>query len=115
MTPMATRRGSDGWQPGRVAFWPGISLIVAGLLVLGYVGWQFWGTTWVSKREQRKITTSLQKQWTEGGDRLQPKHVPKGDASALVRIPKFGKKYVVPVLEGTSDEVLSKGYGHFTA
>ncbi len=40
--------------------------------------------------------------------------MPKGEASALIRIPAFGKKYVVPVLEGTSDDVLSQGYGHFT-
>ncbi len=114
MAPMVTRRGSDGWQRARVAFWSGITLILAGLVVLGYVGWQFWGTTWVSKRDQREITSSLQKQWTEGGDRLQPKYVPKGKASALIRIPRFGKKYVVPVLEGTSPGILAKGYGHFT-
>ena len=46
--------------------------------------------------------------------KLQPKYVPKGKASALIRIPKFGKKYVVPVLEGVSPDVLAKGYGHFT-
>ena len=68
----------------------------------------------MSKREQREITTSLQQEWTEGGAKLQPKYVPKGEASALVRIPAFGKKYVVPVLEGTSSEVLTQGFGHFT-
>ena len=46
--------------------------------------------------------------------RLEPQYVPKGEASALIRIPTFGKKYVVPVLEGTSQDVLAKGYGHFT-
>ena len=39
--------------------------------------------------------------------------MPKGEASALIRIPKFGKKYVVPVLEGTSTRVLARGFGHF--
>ena len=48
-------------------------------------------------------------------DELQPKYVPKGKASALIRIPTFGKKYVVPVLEGITDDVLAKGYGHFTS
>src|SRR4051794_5799710 len=108
MATMVRRRGSGG-QRSRVAFWSGITLVLAGLLVLGYVAWQFWGTTWVSKRDQREITSSLQKQWTEGGDRLQPKHVPKGEASALVRIPRFGETYVVPVLEGTTPDILARG------
>ena len=61
--------------------------------MLGYVGWQLWGTNWVSKREQREITGSLQQQWkTEPAPRLQPKYVPKGEASALIRIPAFGKR-----------------------
>ncbi len=67
MAPMVRTRGSDGRPRLRVAFWSGVALIVAGLVILGYVGWQLWGTTWVSKREQRELTGSLQKQWTEGG------------------------------------------------
>ena len=114
MAPMVRTRGSDGRPRLRAAFWSGVALIVAGLVILGYVGWQLWGTTWVSKREQRELTGSLRKQWTEGGTKLQPKYVPKGKASALIRIPAFGKSYVVPVLEGTGSDVLSKGYGHFT-
>jgi sortase A len=115
MARMVRTRGSDGGTGARVAFWSGVALVLAGLVALGYVGWQLWGTTWVSKREQRELTGSLQQQWkTEPGTKLQPKYVPKGHASALVRIPRFGRSYVVPVLEGTSTDVLSKGYGHFT-
>jgi sortase A len=91
-----------------------VALVVAGLVVLGYVGWQLWGTTWVAERKQREITGSLQRQWrTEPGHRLQPAYIPKGHASALIRIPAFGRSYVVPVLEGTDSEVLSRGFGHF--
>jgi sortase A len=98
-----------------VAFWSGVALILAGLATLGYVGWQLWGTTWVSEREQRELAGSLERQWsTEPGQRLQPGYVPKGKASALIRIPAFGRSYVVPVLEGASTDVLSRGFGHFT-
>ena len=114
MATMVRTRGSDGGQRTRILFWSGVTLILAGLVALGYVGWQLWGTTWVSHREQREITGSLQRQWTEGGTKLQPKYVPQGKASALIRIPKLGRSYVVPVLEGTSPEVLAKGFGHFT-
>jgi sortase A len=113
MAAMVRTRAERGGRGARVAFWSGIALVVAGLVALGYVGWQLWGTTWISHREQRDLTSSLQRQWVQGGDRLQPRYVPKGKASALVRIPAFGKKYVVPVLEGTSPDVLAKGFGHF--
>lgn len=115
---MVRARGSDGGRLARVAFWAGTVLIVGGLVILGYIGWQLWGTTWVAKREQREITTSVENQWREqpGVRRsLRPKNTAKGDTSALVRIPRFGKKYVVPVLEGTSSKALTQGYGHFTS
>lgn len=96
----------------RITFWIGIGLMLAGLGLLGYVAWQFWGTNWVSKRHQREITSELQADWAAGNGKG-PKFVPKGEASALIRIPKFGKKYVVPVLEGTTQDILAKGYGHF--
>ena len=104
-----------GDKPGtgrRITFWIGIGLILAGLGLLGYVAWQFWGTNWVSKRHQREITSELQKDWAAGQGK-KPQFIPKGEASALIRIPRFGKKYVVPVLEGTSQDVLAKGFGHF--
>ncbi|WP_246004242.1 class E sortase [Nocardioides marmoriginsengisoli] len=95
----------------RITFLVGIGLILAGLGLLGYVAWQLWGTNWVSKRHQREITTNLQEDWAagEGCDT----YCPHGKASALIRIPKFGQKYVVPVIEGTSQDILARGYGHF--
>lgn len=97
----------------RLVLWLGLAMILGGLALLGYVGWQFWGTNWQSQRQHEKVTNSLRTQWEQGGERLQPKYVPKGEASALIRIPAFGKNYVVPVLEGTTTDVLSRGYGHF--
>jgi sortase A len=101
----------------RITFWIGVGLILAGLGLLAYVAWQFWGTNYVSKKHQREITSTLEQQWASGLGK-KPKFVPKGQASALIRIPKFGKKYVVPVLEGDADgtispDILAKGYGHF--
>jgi sortase A len=94
-----------------------MAMLLAGLVLLGYVGWQFWGTNWTSHRQQREVTQHLQQEWKRppvDRKKLQPQFVPKGKASALVRIPAFGRKYVVPVLEGTSTDVLAKGFGHFT-
>jgi sortase A len=91
----------------------GVTLMVTGAGLLGYVGWQFWGTNWVAQREHAEISRTLQTQWEEDGAELAPKRVPKGDASALIRIPRFGRSYVVPVLEGVSTEDLARGFGHF--
>ena len=87
--------------------------MVTGAALLGYVGWQFWGTNYVAQREHAEISRTLQTQWEEDGAQLAPKRVPKGDASALIRIPRFGKSYVVPVLEGVATEDLARGFGHF--
>lgn len=107
---------SSQGRPGllrRVITWVGLASMLAGVMMLGYVGWQFWGTNWTSQRAQKEVTTTLRTQWEGGGKQLRPAFVPEGRASALIRIPKFGRDYVVPVLEGTTDEVLAKGYGHF--
>lgn len=103
----------------RITFWVGIGMILAGLSLVCYVAWQLWGTNWVSKRHQREITSELQEDWAAGAGKA-PQFVPTGEASALIRIPKFGKDYVVPVLEGSADgtisqDILSKGYGHFAS
>ncbi|HET8560780.1 MAG TPA: class E sortase [Marmoricola sp.] len=98
-------------------FWVGAAMVAAGLALLGYLAWQFWGTNWVADRHQREITQQLQQEWRQGrakGEDLSPKRTPQGEATALIRIPRFGKHYVVPVLEGTSQDVLARGFGHFT-
>jgi sortase A len=92
----------------------GLLLVVAGLVVLGYVAWQLYGTTYVAKRDQeRTVERTIQAWSTPVTIEKSSGPVPKGEATALVRIPAFGEKYVVPVFAGTSDEVLARGYGHF--
>jgi sortase A len=85
--------------------------------LLGYVGWQLWVTNWLSQRTHERIVDKVQEEWEVGEvtelEGVEVVHVPEGDVTALIRIPEFGDDYVVPVLEGTSDEVLAAGYGHF--
>jgi sortase A len=115
--------GARGTRRG-VTFWLGTGLVVAGLALLGYVGWQLLGTNIVSERRQRETVAQLERQWREPatsgavgepdrGQRAEPAAVPLGQASALIRIPRFGDDYVMPVLEGVGDDVLARGFGHF--
>jgi sortase A len=93
----------------RISFWTGCGLIVAGLAVLGWVAWQFWGTNWQSGQRQDDVRRALQSGWGDGQDVVRTDF---GNATAILHIPKFGKDYAVPVLEGSSQGVLAAGVGH---
>jgi sortase A len=101
-----------------ITFWLGLGMVVAGVALLGYVGWQFFGTNIVSERKQREAVAALERQWREEPAptvQAEPaaKDVKLGDATALIRVPRFGDDYVMPVFEGVADDVLTKGFGHF--
>src|SRR5262245_46493239 len=91
--------------------WSGIGLILAGLAVLGYIGWQLYGTTWVAKREQERIVRETERQWESGGDGSATGL--SRDVVALIRIPAFGNDYVVPAHVGTDSGTLARGFGIF--
>jgi sortase A len=102
----------------RVLFWVGLTLVAAGLALLGYVGWQFFGTNIVSEHKQQQAVEQLQRQWRAGpttinGSTADRQPVPIGAASALILIPRFGSHYVMPVFQGVGEDVLAKGFGHF--
>jgi sortase A len=113
--PTRSRARARGRRRG-AAFYVGLALVLAGLGLLGYVGWQMYGTNIVSKRAHERVVNDLRGQWETDGQATAPEVVLDSDlgpASALVRIPRFGEDYVVPVLEGVGDDELASGYGHF--
>lgn len=117
-TDLATPGAPAARRPRRGAgFWVGLLLVAAGLGMLGYVAWQFYGSNIVAERQQDRVAEELRQEWsvapatTVSG--AEPPRVPLGSASALIRIPRFGDDYVVPVLEGIGDDELASGYGHF--
>lgn len=98
----------------RPSWWIGLALVAGGLGVLAWLGWQFWGTNWAAKRTHDRINQQVHRAWDDGGSRREAVvEVPEGDVLALVRIPELGEDFEVPVLSGTSDEVLASGLGHF--
>lgn len=102
-----------------LTFWLGLGLVAVGLGLLGYVGWQYFGTNIVSERRQQEVIRDLEREWRETdpvtmeGKDPEPTRVRLGEASALIRIPRFGADYVMPVLEGVGDDALARGFGHF--
>ena len=108
--PPARRRRS------RVGLVVGLGLVGGGLAILGWLAWEFWGTNWISHRTQARVIATLHEDWAQG---KAVTRVSVGDdqpvrALAIIRIPRFGSDYAVPVLEGTSDAVLAAGFGHYT-
>jgi sortase A len=95
--------------------WVGLLMLTAGVAMLGYLAWQLYGTNYVSKRQQVEAVEEVQRRWeTAPVTRAERAgRGPEGAAQALIRIPRFGEGYVMPVFHGTSDEVLAKGFAHF--
>ena len=103
------RRGSSSRKRRRALLVTGTAMITVGVLVLGWLAWQFWGTNWVSKGRQADVVAALERDW---GDGKVTASTDFGKASGILRVPRFGADYQVPILEGSSDEVLAAGVGH---
>jgi len=67
-------------------------MIATGLAMVAWFAWQYWGTNVVAKQEQEKILAD----WTHT------------DAIGVLRVPRFGADYEVPILPG-GDLVEPKG------
>jgi sortase A len=99
----------------------GVVLMAVGLACLGWVGYQLVGTDLVAQRSYDRETQGLRTQWssepavapgTTDGDGPVARKVP-GSALALLRIPRFGGDFEVPVVAGTALADLAHGVGHY--
>ncbi len=80
----------------------GILMILAGLGMLAYIAWQYFGTNIVSKHKQDEVKQSIAEDWGKGLD---------SDAIGLLRVPRFGDTYEAPIVKGFSDDALARGVG----
>ena len=79
--------------------------------MLGYVGWQLFGTNIVSERRQERLVQEVQERWRSAPEETA---TTSAEVDTLVRVPRFGDDYVMPVLEGVSDDTLASGLAHFS-
>lgn len=108
----------------RIVLWLGVAMLTAGTVLLGYVGWEYYGTTWVAQKEYATSTDDLRSSW-EQPQSATPSAAPgdasaapttavgviPGDAFALLRIPAFGASFEVPIRAGTDPATLARGVG----
>ncbi len=106
-------------------------LLAFGLGCLGWVGYQYVGTNLVAARRFDAERQDLRSRWTAAAptqtppagstsaappagtaQTAAPGPGPKG-ATALLRVPRFGAQYEVPVVEGTGLSQLARGVGHY--
>lgn len=92
----------------------GLLLILAGVGVLGWGAWQYWGTNITSKQAFEEEKASMRQQWEQPAEPTadDAPQIP-GDAIGLLRIPDFGDDYEVPILWGIDDPTLERGVGMY--
>ncbi|WP_167005734.1 class E sortase [Mumia sp. ZJ430] len=80
----------------------------------GWFAWKYIGTNIVAKQRQGEMAVALADGWRDNrqGDATED-DLEIGEAMAVLRIPRFGKDFEVPVVEGVDDSALTSGVGHF--
>ena len=101
-------------RQGRILRIAGLLLILAALVVGGYVWWLLWGTGLTTRAAQNDLRPRFEERVAiRPAAEAPPRtvNVP-GEAVAILRIPKIELNYVV--VEGTDTESLKKGPGHYS-
>jgi sortase A len=91
-------------------------LITAGLVLLLFCVYQLVWTNVEANRRQDDVAQRLVHDWREPGPTAAPQAPLRlGKGFAFLRIPRLGKKFDVPVIEGVRSQDLSRGVGHYTS
>jgi sortase A len=104
-------------------------LITAGVVVLLFLAWQLWWTDLTAGRQQDHTTAQLERSWNQPAPASPPTSAPTtpdlgpaagekvpttpGTPFAVIHVPRFGKDYARPVLQGVDLDVLDQGVGHY--
>lgn len=98
----------------------GQTFITLGVIVLLFVVYELYVTDWFNNAKQSELRNELEHQWAEDPTVAGPtlptekfSDVPLGQGFAIVRIPRFGADWAKVVLEGTEEEELVDGPGHY--
>ena len=81
----------------------------------GWAAWNYIGTNIVAQQRQGEMAVALADDWkgNREGDAATDK-VRRGDVFAVLRVPRFGDDFEVPVVSGIDDSALTSGVGWFS-
>ena len=94
-------------------------LITAGLVLLLFVAYQLVWTNFEAQRAQDRVAGQIHDDWqrpaASGGQEGTgtARQVDLGEGIGFLRIPRLGKRYSVPVVEGVRLDDLARGVGHY--
>jgi sortase A len=89
--------------------------VTVGLVLLLFCVYQLVWTNVEANRRQDAVTQVLTDDWRRPHPTVAPKAPLRlGKGFAFLRIPRLGKKFDVPVIEGVRSQDLSRGVGHYT-
>jgi sortase A len=92
-------------------------LITAGLVLLLFVVYQLVWTNVVARQAQGEVADRIRDAWQRPTGRTEPRldlaKVDFGEGFAFLRIPRLGRDYSVPVVQGVGLDDLARGVGHY--
>jgi len=91
-------------------------LVTAGLVLLLFCVYQLVWTNFEADRRQDRAAEHLADDWSKPGPTAEPEAeapLTLGKGFAFLRIPRLGKDFDVPVIEGVRKRDLSRGVGHY--
>jgi len=103
------RPGRERWRA--VARGIGELLVTAGLVLLLFVVYELFVTDLLTDRRQDELSRQVEREWRD--DPAPPSAADIGDALAVLYIPRLGADYRRVVLEGTTQDALAQGPGHY--
>jgi len=114
--------GGDGAARHRDPLWQvavrglGQLLLTAGLVMMLFVFYEVYVTDFLNDRTQGQLSDEIHQQWEAAppADPAAPPVAPAvGQPVAVLHIPRLGEDYQRVVLEGTTEDELSQGPGHY--
>ena len=114
--------GQRGGRPPRDPLWQvavrgiGQLLVTAGLVVMLFVVYEVYVTDFLNDRTQGQLSDEIHEQWDAAPttDPAAEQVAPAvGQPVAVLHVPRLGEDYEKVVLEGTNEDELSKGPGHY--
>jgi len=105
----------DRWRT--VAGGLGQTLLTAGVVLLLFVVYELWVTDLFAAREQDRLSDELRDGWSADapvvGTPTSPAEPGLGQPFAVLHVPRLGEDWSRVVLEGTTEDQLSQGPGHY--